>query len=92
MIRVMIVEDDPLIAAAHREYLDRIGGFEVIAAVTTAQQAMRTASEAARACTPIALTLLDLGLPDASGIDLAAALSGVRPGPDIIARRFHWSR
>ena len=47
MIRVMIVEDDPLIAAAHREYPDRIGGFEVIAAVTTAQQAMRTASRAA---------------------------------------------
>lgn len=81
----MIVEDDPLIAEAHREYLDRIGGFEVIAAVTTAQQAMRTASAAAADGAPIALALLDLGLPDASGIDLAAALSGIRPGPDIIA-------
>ena len=31
------------------------------------------------------LVLLGLGLPDASGIDLASALSGVRPAPDVIA-------
>ena len=29
--------------------------------------------------------LLDLGLPDASGINLASALAGLRPAPDIIA-------
>ena len=29
--------------------------------------------------------LLDIGLPDASGIDLASALAGLRPAPDIIA-------
>ena len=29
--------------------------------------------------------LLDLGLPDASGISLASALAGLRPAPDIIA-------
>ncbi|MBD0023513.1 response regulator [Gordonia pseudamarae] len=85
MIRVLIVEDDPLIAAAHRDYLGRIGGFEVVDAVTTAQQGLRTAAEAAAAGEPIGLVLLDLGLPDARGVDLAAALSGVRPEPDIIA-------
>jgi response regulator of citrate/malate metabolism len=31
------------------------------------------------------LVLLDLGLPDASGISLASALAGLRPAPDIIA-------
>ncbi|GAB04951.1 response regulator [Gordonia amarae] len=85
MIRVLIVEDDPLIAAAHREYLDRIGGFEVVDAVATAQLGLRRASEAAAAGNPVGLVLLDLGLPDARGVDLAAALSGVRPEPDIIA-------
>ena len=29
--------------------------------------------------------LLDIGLPDASGIDVASALGGIRPAPDIIA-------
>lgn len=85
MIRVLIVEDEPLIADAHREYLGRLDGFEVVAAVATAQQAVRAATAAAADGTPIDLVLLDLGLPDARGIDLAAALSGIRPGPDIIA-------
>ncbi|MFW0796415.1 response regulator [Gordonia sp. CPCC 205515] len=85
MIRVLIVEDEPLIAEAHREYLGRLGGFEVVGAVTTAQQAIRATSSAAADGTPIDLVLLDLGLPDARGIDLAAALSGIRPDPDIIA-------
>jgi len=31
------------------------------------------------------LVLLDIGLPDASGISLASALTGLRPAPDIIA-------
>jgi response regulator of citrate/malate metabolism len=51
----------------------------------TARDAMHAASEAAAAGTPIELVLLDLGLPDASGISLASALAGLRPAPDIIA-------
>ncbi|WP_128645978.1 response regulator, partial [Rhodococcus sp. BS-15] len=31
------------------------------------------------------LVLLDIGLPDASGIDVAAALGGLRPSLDVIA-------
>ncbi|MGV9712295.1 response regulator [Gordonia sp. NPDC003424] len=85
MIRVLIVEDEPLIAEAHREYLARLGGFEVVGAVGTAQQAVRVATRSASEGNPIDLVLLDLGLPDARGVDLAAALSGVQPGPDIIA-------
>ncbi len=85
MIRVLIVEDDPVIAAANREYLSRVGGFDVVAVVGTAHEALRVATSSAAAGTPIELVLLDLGLPDAHGVDLASALSGVRPGPDIIA-------
>jgi response regulator of citrate/malate metabolism len=46
---------------------------------------MRAASEAAATDAPIDLVLLDIGLPDASGIALASGLSGLRPAPDIIA-------
>src|SRR4051812_50032139 len=46
---------------------------------------MHAASAAAASGTPIQLVLLDLGLPDASGISLASALTGLRPAPDIIA-------
>lgn len=85
MIRVLIVEDEPLISEAHRAYLDRLGGFEVVAAATTAQQAVRRVSAAAASGNPIDLVLLDIGLPDASGVDLASTLSAVRPKPDIVA-------
>jgi response regulator of citrate/malate metabolism len=85
VISVLIVEDDPMIAEAHRTYLARLEGFSAFAIVHTAREAMQTAAAAAAAATPIDLVLLDLGLPDASGISLAAALAGVRPAPDIIA-------
>jgi response regulator of citrate/malate metabolism len=85
MINVLIVEDEPLIAEAHQPYLGRLDGFSVAAVAHTARDAMRAASEAATTDSPIDLVLLDLGLPDASGIALASGLSGLRPVPDIIA-------
>ncbi|AEV74006.1 response regulator of citrate/malate metabolism [Mycolicibacterium rhodesiae NBB3] len=85
MINVLIVEDEPLIAEAHQTYLGRLDGFSVAAVAHTARDAMRAASEAATTDSPIDLVLLDLGLPDASGIALASGLSGLRPVPDIIA-------
>ncbi|MGU3497576.1 response regulator [Mycobacterium sp. C31M] len=85
MINVLIVEDEVLIAEAHRTYLGRISGFSVAAVTHTARDAMRAASEAAASDAPIDLVLLDIGLPDASGITLASALSGLQPTPDIIA-------
>ena len=85
MIRVLIVEDDPLIAEAHREYTRRVAGFEVAGLVGTGNGAVRTVAAAAAGVAPIDLVLLDIGLPDASGIDVASALGGIRPAPDIIA-------
>jgi response regulator of citrate/malate metabolism len=85
MINVLIVEDEPLIAEAHRTYLGRLPGFSVATVAHTARDAMRAASEAVATQTPIDLVLLDIGLPDANGIALASGLSGLRPAPDIIA-------
>lgn len=85
MIRVLVVEDDPLIAEAHEAYLDRLGGFEVVARAGTASEAIRRIAAAMADESPIDLVLLDIGLPDRNGIDLASTLSGVRPKPDIIA-------
>ncbi|KWX25528.1 chemotaxis protein CheY [Mycolicibacterium wolinskyi] len=84
-IKVLIVEDDPLIAEAHHTYLGRLEGFSAAAVVHTARDAMRAAAEAAASDEPIDLVLLDIGLPDASGISLASGLSGLHPAPDIIA-------
>jgi response regulator of citrate/malate metabolism len=85
MINVLIVEDDPLIAEAHRTYLGRLQDFSVTGIAHTARDAMRIAADASTTDAPIDLVLLDIGLPDASGIALASGLSGLRPIPDIIA-------
>jgi response regulator of citrate/malate metabolism len=85
MIRVLIVDDEPLIAEAHREYAQRIPGLVVHGTVGTGSGALRAVAAAAADGTPIDLVLLDIGLPDASGIDVASALGGIRPAPDIIA-------
>lgn len=85
MITVLIVDDEPLIAEAHRAYVERLEGFSVAAVVHTAREAMQVATQATTTHHPVDLVLLDLGLPDASGISLASALSGLRPAPDIIA-------
>jgi response regulator of citrate/malate metabolism len=85
MIRVLIVEDEPLIAEAHRAYVERIAGFTPFGVVHTGREAMRAAADAAAEGTPIDLVLMDIGLPDASGLDVAAALTGLAPRPDVIA-------
>lgn len=85
MTTVLIVDDDPLIAEAHRTYVERLEGFSVAAVAHTAREAIHAATRATTTDQPIDLVLLDLGLPDASGISLASALSGLRPAPDIIA-------
>lgn len=85
MIRVLIVEDEPLIAQAHQSYVERMPGFSVHAVVHTGNAAVRAATAAIRGGEPVDLVLLDIGLPDASGLDVAAALSGLHPSPDVIA-------
>jgi len=81
VIRVLIVEDEPLIAEAHRTYLGRLPGFQVVGEAHTARDAMRMT---ATADPPVDLVLLDIGLPDADGISLAKGLSGLAPTPDLI--------
>lgn len=85
MIRVLVVEDEPIIARSHRAYLERVGGFIVAATAGTARSALMSAREATLSGSPIDLVLLDIGLPDASGIDIVPALAALNPSPDVIA-------
>lgn len=85
MIRVLIVEDEPKIAAAHRSYVNRLTGFEVLGVVHTGRDAIAVAKRSQSSGAPIDLVLMDIGLPDMSGLAVAAALAGLRPRPDLIA-------
>lgn len=83
MIRVLVVEDDPLTAELHAEYVKRIDGFEVVAVANTATAAL--AAVVASRQNPIDLILLDMNLPDAHGLEIARRLRSARDSVDIIA-------
>lgn len=85
MIRVLVVDDEPIVADAHAAYLSRVDGFATAGIAHTAGQAMSFLAAQAEAGTPVDLVLLDLTLPDASGLDLARHLRASHIDADIIA-------
>ncbi len=72
--RVLMVEDDPLIAAAHRRILTRYGGCDVALVETLAD-----ARDALADGQDYAVILCDLTLPDGSGAELLTWLGAARP-------------
>lgn len=81
MIRTLIVEDDYRIATIHRTFTEQIDGFEVVGEARSATEAL-TLAERLRPD----LVLLDIYLPDGSGIDVLRALRGPGRHPvDVIA-------
>ncbi|BAL91069.1 putative two-component system response regulator [Actinoplanes missouriensis 431] len=80
MIRVLVVDDEPRIAEAHRAYTEKVVGFGVAGVAHTAAEAMaRLRGE------PIDLVLLDLNLPDKHGLEIARALRAAGSGTDVLA-------
>lgn len=67
--RVMVVEDDRVVAGLHCRFISRVAGFSVVGVAGTAAQADQMIS----VLRPD-LLLLDLGLPDESGIGLLRRL------------------
>lgn len=81
MIRTVIVEDDFNIASIHKGFLERIGGFEVVGEARTAKDAIELIEQL-----HTDLVLLDIYLPDASGLDVLRRLRALGRGHvDVIA-------
>jgi response regulator of citrate/malate metabolism len=79
-IRVLVVDDEPLIAEAHKAYTEKVEGFEVVGVAHTARDAM-----AVLRAQPVDLVLLDLNLPDKHGLEVARALRAAGLGTDVLA-------
>ncbi|HEY5832833.1 response regulator [Streptomyces sp.] len=80
MIRVLVVEDDPVAAEAHRMYVERLPGFEVAAVVHTGGAALRLLDRQ-----PVDLVLLDLHLPDGHGLQLVRTMRAAGHTADVVA-------
>lgn len=79
MIEVLIVDDDFMVARIHTGFVERTPGFTVTGVAHTGAQAL---AEAERLQPD--LVLLDVYLPDVSGLDLLAGLREAAPEVDVL--------
>jgi response regulator of citrate/malate metabolism len=80
MIRVLVVDDDFMVAKVHRGFVERTGGFEVVGEARTGAEALRMVAELRPD-----LVLLDIYLPDMSGLDVLQALREDPYEVDVLA-------
>lgn len=84
MIRVLLVDDDPLTLELHRTYLARLDGFAVAGECTGARAALTAVRERPGAGV-FDLMLLDVTMPDGSGLEVLRALRASGAALDVIA-------
>ncbi|KAB2370806.1 MULTISPECIES: response regulator [Actinomadura] len=80
MISVLVVEDDPVAAEAHRSYVEQVAGFAVAGVVHSGADALRFCER-----TPVDVVLLDFYLPDTHGLTVCRALRAGGSEVDVIA-------
>ena len=81
MIRTLVVDDDFMAVSVHRQFVERVPGFDVVGEATTGREAL----ELVEKLRPD-LVLLDIYLPDENGIELMRKLRAVAAPPiDVIA-------
>jgi response regulator of citrate/malate metabolism len=79
VIGVLVVEDDPIAAAALAGYVARVAGFTVAASAATGAEALRSL-----ASLPVDLVLLDVHLPDTSGLEVLRRMRAAGQRTDVI--------
>lgn len=94
-VRVLIVDDEPITAGAHAEYLRRIPGFEVAGIASTSSAAIKALRQSFDSTLEVEtdglgpgrvdLILLDMNLPDMHGLELCRRIRTAGIDVDVIA-------
>ncbi|KJK12052.1 chemotaxis protein CheY [Terrabacter sp. 28] len=79
MIRVLVVDDDFMVARIHRGFVERVEGFEVVGTARSGAEALELVDELQPD-----LVLLDLYLPDTFGLDLVTQLRSAGATCDVL--------
>ena len=78
-IRVLIVEDDPMVADINTRFTEAVKGFTVVGAARDGQEALRLLAE----CKPD-LVILDVYMPHLDGLSVLATLRQEAAEVDVI--------
>lgn len=79
MIRVLLVEDDPMVGELNRRYVNRVKGFEIVALARSVEEALRVLQER-----QVDLILLDIFMAGPNGVDLLAGIRAQALEVDVI--------
>lgn len=79
MIRTIVVDDDFRVAEIHRLYVEQVAGFEVVGVARTGAEALELTGRLRPD-----LLLLDIYLPDMSGLDVLRRIRDQRLSVDVI--------
>lgn len=83
-IRILLVDDHPLVRDGLRARLEAVPGFEVVAEAGSAAEALAAAREHAPA-----LVLMDINMRGTNGIDATAAFTAQCPGIAVLILSMH---
>ena len=79
MIKVLVVEDDPMVAELNHRYINRIAGFLFCGIASNGDEALKVLSEQ-----QIDLVLLDIFMPNMNGLELLSKIRQQNYGVDVI--------
>jgi len=79
MIKVLVVEDDPMVAELNRRYIERTAGFLFCGSVTTGDAALQVLEKES-----IDLVLLDIFMPGMNGLELLCTIRKKNCSVDVI--------
>lgn len=82
---VLIVDDEPITAAAHVDFVGRVEGFRAVGRAGSGREALNRLDDLRAAGERVDLILLDMNLPDLHGLDVARRIRGRGYTVDIIA-------
>ena len=79
MIRVVLVDDEPMVAELNRIYVERVPDFKVVAITRSAEEGLQ-----ALQAQPVDLLLLDIFMAGQTGLDLMAEIRRLSLDVDVI--------
>jgi two-component system response regulator NreC len=83
-IRLLLVDDHEVVRSGLRMLLESAGGVEIVGEAGTAREALEKVSEIRPD-----VVIMDIGLPDMTGIEAAREIKALRPEASIVALTIH---